>query len=129
MADECTATLARRVAPVQANPERPPDAPEAQEHVASGGWPGAALSSGMSGRPFGILLEIDGELRIVEGDELSALRGSEALLTEGVFGEGFDERPMIEAVREQMSERIEELLLEWHGAEITQRASSRTRDC
>jgi hypothetical protein len=72
------------------------------------------------------VLEKDGELRFVTGDELSALRGSDALLMEGQFAEGFDERPVIALAREHMSERILELLVEWHGDEIRRRADART---
>jgi hypothetical protein len=67
---------------------------------------------------------MDGELRIVEGEELSALHGSAALLMVGQCAEGFDERPVLEAARGQMSERIEELLVEWHGDEIMRRAEA-----
>lgn len=75
-------------------------------------------------RPCGVVLEMDGEVRFVEGDELSALRDSDALLMEGQFAEGFDERPVLEAAREQMRERIEDLLVEWHRDEITRRAEA-----
>jgi len=75
-------------------------------------------------RPGGVVLEIDGELRFVAGDELKALRGSDALLMEGQFAEGFDERPILVAARAQMSERIVELLVEWHGDEIERRAEA-----
>jgi len=75
-------------------------------------------------RSCGVVLEKDGELRFVTGDELSALSGSDSLLMEGQFGEGFDERPMLALARESMSERILDLLVEWHGDEIQRRAEA-----
>jgi hypothetical protein len=65
---------------------------------------------------FGVVLQRDGELRIVEGGALKAVLAgpdAEALLGTGEYVEGFFPAGMVLAVREQQAERITALLAKW----------------